>query len=340
MGTVFIAFLCGLGLGLSLEKRLLAREAERARAHSLGALASQVAHDIRSPLAALGIVAEDLTSLPEGQRVLVRRAVDRIRDIANALIEKANGSPLPVSSPARPSLQLIPSLVDALVTEKRIQYRRHLSIDIQAKLDTSTYGLFALVEPGEFKRMLSGLVDEGVKAVAGNGTVLVEISACDQGILLQVGGHRFTLPRAEPPRWFVPKISVSHSARVVVLDDDSSIHQIWQSRFETAPLSETKMEMIHFSNEEEIREWHAAMSSADLFLVDYEIAGSSMNGIEIIRSLGIESKSILVTSRFEGERVVRECERFGIPLLPKGMAGLVPIEEDLRVPDSRSIVAT
>jgi signal transduction histidine kinase len=53
----------------------------------VGLLASQVAHDIRSPLAALEMVNEELSALPEDLRLLVRNAVGRIKDISNNLLE-------------------------------------------------------------------------------------------------------------------------------------------------------------------------------------------------------------------------------------------------------------
>jgi hypothetical protein len=52
----------------------------------LGQMAAQVAHDIRSPLAALDMVLEEISSLPEDLRLIVRRAVGRIKDISNNLL--------------------------------------------------------------------------------------------------------------------------------------------------------------------------------------------------------------------------------------------------------------
>lgn len=52
-------------------------------------MARQVSHDIRSPLAALNmLIRQDLKDLPEERRILVRQQIDRIQDIANALLIK------------------------------------------------------------------------------------------------------------------------------------------------------------------------------------------------------------------------------------------------------------
>ncbi|MFH1356782.1 MAG: hypothetical protein ABII18_06565, partial [bacterium] len=59
---------------------------------SIGETASQIAHDIRSPLAALNMVTHDLKQLPEDERIIIRSAVQRIQDIANDLASKKDQS--------------------------------------------------------------------------------------------------------------------------------------------------------------------------------------------------------------------------------------------------------
>ena len=46
----------------------------------------------------------------------------------------------------------------------------------------------------------------------------------------------------------------------------------------------------------------------------------------MIKELGIASQSILVTSHTEEKEIRDECKRLGIKLLPKGLAGFVPIK--------------
>ena len=60
--------------------------------------------------------------------------------------------------------------------------------------------------------------------------------------------------------------------------------------------------------------------------MDYEIAGASETGLDLIEQLGIQSQSILVTSRYEEPSIRDRCQRLGVSLIPKSMSGFVPIE--------------
>ena len=96
-------------------------------------LASQVVHDIRSPLAALNVAIATSNQLPEDSRVIVRSAVSRIRDIANNLLLAERGAGAPAASSAAdaepPAVHLLSGLVQSLVSEKRFQYRTLIGME-------------------------------------------------------------------------------------------------------------------------------------------------------------------------------------------------------------------
>ncbi|MDD5630257.1 MAG: 7TM diverse intracellular signaling domain-containing protein [Elusimicrobia bacterium] len=73
------------------ERQLAENRKELEQQIAISTLASQVAHDIRSPLAALDSVLKDVEQLPEAKRTVIRSAAGRIRDIANDLLEKNRG---------------------------------------------------------------------------------------------------------------------------------------------------------------------------------------------------------------------------------------------------------
>jgi signal transduction histidine kinase len=149
----------------------------QSRLAALATLSAQVAHDIRSPLAALDSALKDISQLPEEKRRLIHGAAGRIRDIANDLLEKnrqgRTQSGPQAGKPDEPRLLL--SLIEPVVTEKRLQYRNRPDAEIEARLGPESYGLFARVDPVELGRTLSNLINNSVEALERSGSVTVAL---------------------------------------------------------------------------------------------------------------------------------------------------------------------
>ena len=139
------------------------------------------------------------------------------------------------------------------------------------------------------------------------------------------------LPRVNTPSWFVPQIEIKNSSKIIILDDDQSIHHIWKSRFEEFENDHHNLTMEHFRGIDELRTYYGqnfhALENA-IYLIDYEITGQSETGLSLIEQLGINDQSILVTSRYEEEEIRSRCEKLKIKFLPKPLSGFVPIAVD------------
>jgi signal transduction histidine kinase len=136
-------------------------------------IAKQVAHDVRSPLSALNLIVNSLGSeLPEQKRVVLRTAAQRISDIANDLLQKNRPA---IAGASSPTAQMLVSVVDAIVTEKRIQLRTRLDIEIVANLSKG-YGLFTAIEARDLARAISNLINNSVEAIESPaGQILVSV---------------------------------------------------------------------------------------------------------------------------------------------------------------------
>lgn len=382
-------------------KRVAAAENELQLAETLSKLSSQVAHDIRSPLTALKVVSEHLGELPEEKRVMIRNAVQRIDDIANDLARKKSADTAAALAPQYPqqdtlSVQLLSSLVEPLISEKRIQCRARLGIQIQSVFDADSYGVFAKVQPVEFKRVLSNLINNAVEAMPSDGEVTLSITQSSDEVRVAVAdngqgisaellpkltqrGATFgkeqgsglglyhartsieqwdgtfdlqssvgqgttvvlTLPRAEAPAWFVPELILSPQQTVVIVDDDVSIHHVWDERFESRLLEQHDIHVQHFSSGTEAAQWYQSQPpNQPLFLCDYELLGEQTTGLDLIEQLAINDRAILVTSRYEEPVVQERCAKLGVRLIPKGLAGYVPIQIMKHHPQSISEPST
>lgn len=372
------------------ERQLVESRKQLEKQLAVSTFASQVAHDIRSPLAALDSVIKDVSQLPEEKRIIVRSAVSRIHDIANDLIDKnrevsaSSKEALiatPVTEPA--TRELLSSEVAPLVTEKRLQFRSKIGITIECRFDASSYGLFADIQPREFKRVLSNLIDNAVEALPGKGLVTVVLTRNEDRIELRVEdngkgipqefrgklgqrGETFgkpdgsglglyhakkcvevwggslriesevgkgttvvmALPAVPPPAWFVSELELQPDTAVIVLDDDPTIHQVWQGRFDSAVTPADGVELLHFSGAKELRSWVAANSekaASAVYLLDYELRDGADTGLTLARDLGLGRRAVLVTSRYEEKDILEECLRLNGRVIPKGLAGFVPI---------------
>mgnify|MGYP000632639410 CR=1 FL=1 len=136
-----------------------------------------------------------------------------------------------------------------------------------------------------------------------------------------------SIPLHESPIWFLPNLPLSEGTTLIVVDDDASIHHVWQSRFEKLKISKGGIAIRHFSGPTEVLAWlSTAPSDMDLvFLVDYEFMNEELNGIGLIEKIGRRYPSVLVTSRFEDKNIVEYCTRNHLKLLPKSVAAHVPL---------------
>ena len=347
----------------------------------IGRAARQVAHDIRSPLAALTHALTTTTGLAEDSRILLRSATGRINDIANSLLtrgpkDREAGQDQRQMAPILSVLQLL----DLLVTEQRMQHRARSGATIEFVPSPDAHQLFVQASATELQRAISNLVNNGVEALPARGSVVVSLASgasaevrievrdngcgIPQALLERLGqrGQTFgksggsglglahakefaemhggalriqseqgegtaitlILPRSAPPCWYIPEVRIPTRATVVVLDDDESIHAIWKHRL--TELS-SGLKQVHLFTPDELTDFVSERASQGpcVYLVDYELLGFQQTGLDLIEVLGLASQAVLVTSRADEEKVQRRCGNLAVKLLPKAIAGHIPL---------------
>jgi signal transduction histidine kinase len=168
---------------------------EASKSIALSQLSVQVAHDVRSPLTALDVVIKDIADVPEEKRIMIRNAVNRIRDIANNLLlhhrkeiidcEKMTSSCVP---------SMVMSMLDSIISEKRTQYRGN-TIKFDLNVDDNACAVFSSVNPVEFKRMISNLINNAVEAIVNKqGHITVSLRKQDNQALIQIDDNGIGIP--------------------------------------------------------------------------------------------------------------------------------------------------
>lgn len=354
------------------------------------ALAEQVTHDIRSPLAALNMVIEQYNNIQERDLSIIKSSTQRINDIANNLLSKNKHTSRAYEIKENLTNQLIPPIIDALISEKRMEFRQQTGVEIELDLKNS-FGAFAFVNTYELSCVVSNLINNSIESFEQRlGKVLikvitlphtVEITIQDNGkgmsreVLEQLGSEGFSygkeylenkgnglgffnskkiiehnfggklevksevgkgtivsiqLKKANLPKWFPEEINLFNFSSVITLDDDQSIHQVWDRRF-----CETGESLFHrrkFQSVIDFKDFAISESKMEgcFFLIDFEFLDQKLDGLQIIEELGIEKCSILVTSRYENPSVQERAGKVGVKILPKFYSSIIPIVQDER----------
>ncbi|HTM64598.1 MAG TPA: HAMP domain-containing sensor histidine kinase [Gammaproteobacteria bacterium] len=368
---------------MSLKEAVSAAEKKRFQ-DELTETALQAAHDIGSPLGVLEATVQSASAaLPEDARTTIRNAAAKLRDISYSLLKKGRGDLLSISNESI-SQHLLLCLINQVVSDKRIEFKKQKNIEIDFEYSDSAYGLFSFIKVGELNRIASNLINNSVESLCNGGKLTMSlrddgshaaIVIQDKGkgippeILTKVGTMGMTygkengnglglhhakttveswggklviqselgsgtvvsvyLPKTQSPAWFLPNIRIINHQTVVVIDDDESIHQLWNNRFKQFQVASGYLiEIFHFYSPDELIAWvvkNQAKANEALYLCDYEFVGAKQNGLDLIRSLNINILSILVTSRYYLDDMIMKCEASNVKLLPKDMAGIIPI---------------
>ena len=198
-GCIVLFFLFGL-LFLQLRKRFLERADfldQQKKMELEKAISAQVAHDIRSPLSALNMMLGTLNGIPEENRLIIRNATQRINDIANGLLSQSKAHKVSDNIHNRPTnlhSSMLVTLLDSIVSEKRIQFRENMDVEIQGELNHG-YGLFAKINATEFSRVVSNLINNSVESFGQKGKVTVSIRGNNSFITVSIRDNGKGIPK-------------------------------------------------------------------------------------------------------------------------------------------------
>src|SRR6185437_9270648 len=144
-------------------------------------IVGQVIHDIQSPLASLrGMVEDTAGSLPEEKRITLRQASMRISDIAQNMLSRYKNE-ADDNEPAEPLL--VSTALLEVLSEKRFE---HKSVIIDTNFKAEAHFAFIQIEPSQFKRMISNVINNAVEALGNkaDGQVKVELGVNQEWVFV------------------------------------------------------------------------------------------------------------------------------------------------------------
>jgi PAS domain S-box-containing protein len=138
-----------------------------------------------------------------------------------------------------------------------------------------------------------------------------------------------TFSRIKAPTWIAEEIILMQNDTVIILDDDTSIHQAWRTRFEGTLNNQNNIQLKHFQQGKEALEFLSSLKASEkqnIFLLsDYELLQQDLNGLHIIAQSEIR-RSILVTSHYADILVQKHATSISTKILPKQLASEILIK--------------
>jgi len=141
------------------------------------------------------------------------------------------------------------------------------------------------------------------------------------------------LPRLKVPNWFAENLTIKSTDTVVILDDDASMHEGWESRFRAIMDQHPGIHLKHFYEGEATVNFIKGSSDAEksqlLLLTDYELLGQTLNGLDVIEQSGLR-RAFLVSSHYANPEVQARAMQLSVKIIPKQTA----VEIAFKVEDS------
>ena len=163
-------------------RRALRARQESVRAHAdLSALAGEIAHELKNPLASVkglaGLLAQDVEAGKSGERLAVlRREVDRMQGILEEFLNFSR----PLVPVAAESVDLDVLCREVAALHEGMAHERSVSIEVRVA-DTT-----ALCDPRKIEQVLLNLVQNALEASPAGTTVEIEASHDSEGVQVRV----------------------------------------------------------------------------------------------------------------------------------------------------------
>ena len=160
----------------------------------LNAIATQAAHDIRSPVMALESVTSSIENMEAARLRIIIHATRRINEIADNLISeyRKKFSTQITYSTLEKNSETLNSILSNTREEKILTVNQKLNIQIQG---SSHYQLRDQAFAAELKRILSNLINNAIEAINTNGKIDIILTEFNHQILIEIRDDGKGIPK-------------------------------------------------------------------------------------------------------------------------------------------------
>jgi len=162
--------------------------AETTKQKEIANITKQVAHDIRSPLAALRMAISTANELPNDRRNLIVASCLRIENIANDLLAKSK------KKPSVATAAVVEQALREIIEEKRFVISRNKLIQLRFEVSTINPNSLVWVDTVQLKRIVSNLINNSLDAVGNSGEINISLKGDSAWIVVEVVDNGCGIP--------------------------------------------------------------------------------------------------------------------------------------------------
>ena len=159
--------------------------------------------------------------------------------------------------------------------------------------------------------------------VENNGAELSVVSEPGKGTTFEL-----SFARSAKADWIVDEVTFRSDDIVLILDDDTLVHDAWDLRLSAIQQSMPDLIVRHEKQGQALVDYVARLSlpvkSRIYLLCDFELLHQKQHGLQIIEACNVE-RVILVTGYYASPALQKSAAQMGIKMLPKQMVSVVPV---------------
>lgn len=136
-----------------------------------------------------------------------------------------------------------------------------------------------------------------------------------------------TIPLSKKVDLFLERVEIPAAGKVIIVDDDSLIHSVWQRRL--SELGTISTEVVHIASAGAFVDWMQDNGHGEfgerLYLFDCDLKDETASGLDLIEKFGLSFESVLISGMAENAEVRSRTSRLGLRWLSKDYLGIVPV---------------
>ena len=171
------------------------KKSELEKTNAMNEFIRNIAHDIRSPVAALEMLVETIREIPKAKQKVMLDCTDRIKKVAQTI---RNNKSAPEESEFL-SAELLAPLLRSLITEKKYQYREK-NLELVFVPQPGAENLSAVIIRSQLQRSLSNIIDNAVEACGDDGRIKLRLQQMQDSAIIRVEDNGHGIPRAILPK--------------------------------------------------------------------------------------------------------------------------------------------